>query len=110
MARLHPGDRVSLLCRTCPQEFLEQSGTIELISNTSLSPAEVARSNVSISEPAYKITVSLTPQAAPLSQAQLSQIQISQTNDPSQPGIPMEAEIPLGRKPFIQWLFERPGA
>jgi hypothetical protein len=110
MARLHPGDRVPLLCRTCPQGRMEQSGTVQQISDTPLSPAEVALANVSISEPAYKITVSLTPQAARLSQTQLSQEKISRINDPPQSGVPMEAEIPLGRKPLIQWLFERPGA
>jgi hypothetical protein len=109
-ARLHPGDRVSLLCRTCPQGLMEQSGTVQQISDTPLSPAEVALANISIREPAYKIIVSLTPQAAQLSQTQILQTAISQTNDPPQTGVPMEAEIPLGRKPLIQWLFERPGA
>ncbi len=115
MASLHPGNRVSLLCRTCPDGLREPSGTVQQISNAPLSPAEVALANVSISEPAYKITVSLMPQAAQLSQTQvlqtpISQTQISQTNDPPQTGVPIEAEIPLRRKPFIQWLFERPGA
>ncbi len=110
MAKLHPGDRLSLLCRTCPDEIREQNGTVRQISNTPVIPAEVALVNVSISEPSYKITVSLTPPAAQLSQMRISQTQVSQTNDPPQTGIPIEAEIPLGRKPLIQWLFERPVA
>jgi len=99
-AKLQPGGRLSLRCRTCSDEFREQSGTVQQISNAPLSPIEVATlANVSITEPAYKITVSVTPPAA----------QISQTNSPPT-GVQVEAEIPLGTKPFIRWLFEQSGA
>src|SRR5258708_32012451 len=110
MAKLHPGDMISLRCQTCSFEFREQSATVQQISNAPLSPMEVAAlANVSVTEPAYKITVSLTPPAAQIPQSQTSQMQVSQTKGPPQTGIPVEAEIPLGSKPFIQWLFERSG-
>ncbi len=106
IAKLHAGDRVSVRCQTCSDEFKEQNGTVQQISNAPLSAVEVAAlANVSTSEPAYKITVSLTPPASQNSQTQISQAQI---NAP-QTGVRMEAEIPLGRRPFIQWLFERSG-
>jgi hypothetical protein len=110
MAGLHAGDRVSLLCRICPGELREQSGTVQQISDAPLGPAEVALAKVPIREPAYKITVLFTPPAAQVPNTQISRAQVSQINDPAQTGVPMEAEIPIGRKPFIQWLFERPGA
>jgi hypothetical protein len=52
------------------------------------------------SGPAYKVMVSLPPPAArPL-----------QPNYPSQTGMRVEAVVPVGRKPLIQWFFERSGS
>jgi len=109
-ALIHPGDRVLLRCQACPDELRESSGTVQQISSAPLNSVEGAtRANISITEPSYKVTVSLTPPAAQTSPTQISQTQVAQVNAPSQTAVQMEAEIPLGRKPFIQWLFERSG-
>jgi hypothetical protein len=63
-----------------------------------------AMAHVSIREPAYRVTVSLAPPSA----APILQTPISPTNE-LQTGVQVEAEIPLGHKPFMQWLFERSG-
>jgi hypothetical protein len=110
ISRLHPGEQLALRCGTCSAQFAPQIGTVQAISDTPLGPAELAGVSLSLDGPAnkipvykipmYKIKVSLPPQAA----------QFAQLNPSPQTGVRMEAEIPLGRKPLIQWFFERPGS
>jgi hypothetical protein len=87
---VQPGARVKLRCRACSPEAAEQTGTVTGVAASY--PGSTQRGT-------YKIMVSLPPQAA----------QGLQLN-PSQPGAQVEAEIPVGRKPFIQWFFERSGS
>jgi len=88
---VQPGARVKLRCRACSPEAAEQTGTVTGVASTQ--PGDLGARGT------YKIMVSLPPQAA----------QGLQLN-PSQPGAQVEAEIPVGRKPFIQWFFERSGS
>lgn len=105
ISRLHPGEQLALRCGTCSSQFALQIGTVQAISDTPLGPAELSRMDLNLAGPAnkipvYKIKVSLPPQAA----------QFAQLNPSPQTGVRMEAEIPLGRKPLIQWFFERSGS
>jgi hypothetical protein len=92
--QLKPGTQISVRCTTCSPEFARQSATILTISNTPLNPAPAPQASLQ-PENLYRVTVSLPPQAAFI---QLSEI--PQTRR-------VEAEVPLGRKPLIQWFFER---
>jgi hypothetical protein len=110
ISRLRPGEQLALRCGTCSAQFALQTGTVQAISDTPLGPAELSQMDLNLAGPAnkipvykipvYKIKVSLPPQAA----------QFAQLNPSPQTGVRMEAEIPLGRKPLIQWFFERSGS
>jgi hypothetical protein len=91
---VRPGTRLSLRCSGCPSPAAEQTGTVQSISDAPLTSSY--DSNIS---PEYKVTVSLTPQAA-------QSLQIN----PAQAGARVDAVIPLGRKPLIKWFFERSGS
>jgi hypothetical protein len=92
---VQPGTRLLLRCLACPASAVEQTGTVLGISDAPLDSPEVAGSG-----PAYKVMLSLPPPAArPL-----------QPNYPSQTGMRVEAVVPVGRKPLIQWFFERSGS
>jgi hypothetical protein len=64
------------------------------ILTTSNSPSTASGTNL------FKVTLSLPPQAA----------QTLGLNHPAQAGMKVEAEVPLGRKPLIQWFFSRPAS
>ena len=105
ISRLHPGKQLALRCETCSAQFAPQIGTVLEVSDAPLEQAELSRVDLDLTGPAYKIPVykikvSLPPQAA----------QFAQLNPSPQTGVRMEAEIPLGRKPLIQWFFERSGS
>lgn len=89
---LKPGTQLSVRCKTCSPELARQSATVLTVSSTPLNPAPQTSLKP---ENLYRVTVSLPPQAAFI---QLSEI--PQTRR-------VEAEVPLGRKPLIQWFFER---
>ncbi|HWF05658.1 MAG TPA: hypothetical protein VHA06_18375 [Candidatus Angelobacter sp.] len=107
IGRLHPGSQFTLHCEACSTPFSQQTGTVLAIPNAPLGPAELSQIDSSMSGsadkspadkgPVYKITVSLPPQAA----------LVSQLNPSPQTGMKVEADIPLGRKPLIKWFFER---
>ncbi|HZU33897.1 MAG TPA: hypothetical protein VFB79_22480, partial [Candidatus Angelobacter sp.] len=90
---LKPGTQLSVRCNTCSPELTRQYATILTISSAPLSPADPQASLKP--QNLYRVTVSLPPQAA---QMQMNEI-------PQTPQV--EAEVPLGRKPLIKWLFER---
>jgi hypothetical protein len=107
IGQLHPGSQLTLRCAACPAPSSQQTGTVVEVPNAPLGPAELSQLNLNRSGPIYKvpvykipiyrIKVSLPPQAALVSQLNLS----------PQTGMSVEAEIPLGRKPLIRWFFER---
>lgn len=92
---VQPGTQLLLRCRACPAPAAAQTGTVLGIADAPLDSLEAAGSG-----PAYKVLVSLPPSAA----------QPSQLNRPPQTGMRVEAEIPVGRKPLIQWFFDRSGS
>ena len=94
---VHPGMPVLLRCSACPSPAVKAGTVLSVAQAPSERPG---RGPAGAFQPMYKITVSLPPQAA----------QFAEFNPPSPSGMPVEAEIPLGRKPFIQWLFERSGS
>jgi hypothetical protein len=98
--RVHPGDQLSLRCESCSAKSARQTGTVLQVPDAPLAPQELSQIDLDTSGPIYKIVVSLTPQAA----------QITQLNPSPQTGMRVVAEIPLGRKPLIKWFFERPGS
>lgn len=97
LAVVRPGMPVLLRCSACPSPAVK-AGTVLTVAQA---PSEVlGRRPADALQPMYKVTVSLPPQAA----------QPTELSPPSPLGVPVEAEIPLGRKSFIQWLFERSGS
>lgn len=99
LASVQPGTRLSLRCRACPSQLAELPATV-----LEVSPAPSSSSNdspnIQLQEPKYKVTVTLPPRPAQ-----------SAAHDPSlQTGSPVEAEISLGRKPLIKWLFQPSGS
>jgi hypothetical protein len=99
LASVQPGTRLVLRCRGCSSEFAEQPATVVEISAAPSSPGGDAASTKSF-EPSYKVTLSLPPQAAQLAGLNLS----------PQTRMPVEADLSLGRKPLIKWLFEPSGS
>ena len=98
LASVEPGARLQLHCGSCPQKLREQDVTVLKVSDTPITP-DSGSANMKASEPSYKVTVSLPPEAA----------QSDAFNHPPQTGVPVEAEIPLGRKPLLKWLFKPSG-
>jgi hypothetical protein len=104
-SKLRPGSELSLRCGTCPAQFARQSAIVMTVSDAPLGSAERAYVDPELAGPSsgipmYKVKVSLPPPAA----------QLAQINSLPQTGTRVEAEIPLGRKPLIKWLFERSGS
>src|SRR6478672_4910561 len=102
IGRLHTGTQLVLRCDSCPAKFARQVGTVLEVPQSPLAPAELAQANLAVAGsmykiPLYKIKVSLSPQATP----------VTQLNPSPQTGVRVEAEIPLGHKPLIKWFFER---
>ena len=76
-----------------------QSVTVQRISNAVVSPAEVPlREKLATATPMHRVVVTLSSPIRGASSATYS------------PLTRVEAEIPLGRKALIKWLFGRPGA
>ncbi len=97
---LQPGDHLLLL----GPEDERQSVTVKQISGSAVSPMDIPPSQKSgTPTPMYRVVVTLS---SPISEA--ASINNLETTDSR--GAWVEAEIPLGRKPLIKWLFERSGA
>ena|SRR5437762_3362583 len=89
---VQPGERL-LLIGPADQR---QSVTVQRISGSAVSPAEVpTRGKLATATPMHQVVVTLSE---PIS------------GTPSATDSRIEAEIPLGKKPLIKWLFGRPGA
>jgi hypothetical protein len=104
-SRLRPGSILALRCDTCPAQFARQSAIVLAVADAPLGAVERSHLDPDLAGPAlkipmYKVKVSLPPPAA----------QLAQLNSLPQTGTRVEAEIPLGRKPLIKWLFERSGS
>jgi hypothetical protein len=95
LAQVRPGMTVLVRCPTCSSPIAETGAVLRVEQAPSVLPG---RGPAGVLQPMYKITVSL-PAA-----------QVAELNQPSPSGMPIEAEIPLGRKPFIRWLFQRSGS
>src|SRR5215469_12736366 len=91
LASVEPGARLQLHCGSCPQKLREQDVTVLKVSDTPITP-DSSSADTKASEPSYKVTVSLPPGA----------VQSAAFNHPPQAGVPVEAEIPLGRKPLLK--------
>lgn len=94
---VQPGGHLKLLCRTCPVALLEQTGTVVGISDAPLDSPDSVPGTATDEHP-YRIMVSL-----PVSSAVTSGLSHS-----SQAETRVEVDLPLGRKPLINWFFERP--
>lgn len=94
LASVEPGARLQLHCGSCPQKLREQDVTVLNVSDAPISP-DSSSASTKVSEPSYKVTVSF---------------QSDEFNHPPQTGVPVEAEIPLGRKPLLKWLFKPSGS
>jgi hypothetical protein len=100
IGQVHAGKQLSLRCDSCSAPFVHQLGTVLHVPDAPLGQSEIASLDLNPAGPIYKLTVSLPPPAA----------LITQLNPSPQSGMRVEAEIPLGRKPLIKWFFERPGS
>jgi hypothetical protein len=87
---VRPGTPISVRCWRCSSSIAE-TATVLTISNT---PLTTSGTNL------FKVTLLMPPQA----------VQTLGLNHAQQAGTKVEAEIPLGRKPLIQWFFSRPAS
>lgn len=93
---VHVGDAVRVRYQAFPyQRYGSFTGAITEISRTLIAPAELD-GTVTVSEPAYRVTVALDSQT----------IAVGDTKLPLQPGMQLEADVPLLRRRLIQWVFE----
>jgi hypothetical protein len=97
---VQPGERFLLRCPGCIGPADErQNVTVKGISASTLSRTGLPQpENEPTQAPMYKVVVTLS---SPIRDT-------SSTSDLARTKV--EAEIPLGKKPLIRWLFERPGA
>lgn len=89
------GEPILVHCQSCPgqeQGRTQMTGNIDEISKSILSQEQIAaESRTTVQEPMYRIKLTLP-----------------QTGAQSFPeGARLEADLPLGRRPLLQWLFER---
>ena len=96
LVSIRPGTQLSLRCQSCTQPFTEPATVLQIASTTSPAnqPADSPLNQL------YKVTLSLSPRSA----------QIAALNHLPQTATPVEAEIPLERKPLIKWLFKPAGS
>lgn len=89
LALVHPGDRIVVRCRACTlPSNAAQNATITQISSTAISPEEASTQlHITTQDAMYKIVVVLSAEAAPPG------------------GTRVEADLPVRRRPLLQWLF-----
>ena len=95
LALLHPGDRIVVRCRACTlSSDASQNATVTQINSTAVSPEEASTQlHITAQDPMYKVVVTLSPQTA------------------AHGGTRVEADLPVRRRPLLQWLFGKgPGA
>lgn len=93
---VHAGQPIRIRCQSCSGSDSQiGTGTVQEISGSALSPEEiVAESEIAVQEPMYRVKLTL-PQPG---------------TEPVPERARLEAELPLGRKPLLKWLFERDSA
>jgi hypothetical protein len=93
---LHTGESIRLHCQSCSgQESQANTGRVSEIFKSVVGREEIAaESKITVQEPMYKIKLTLAQAGA----------------GPLPAGARLEADLPLGRKPLLQWLFERESA
>lgn len=96
---VQPGTQLSLRCPACSAQFAVQPAIVVGIA-AAPSAADENSTNTRSFGPSYKVTVALLPQAA----------QLAGLDHPPQANVPVEAEVSLGRKPLIKWLFRPSGS
>jgi len=92
------GQSIRIHCRSCSQNEAQtgtatvKTGTVEEISKSVLSPDELlAQLNTASQGPMYRVRLILP----------------GDEGEPFPEGARLEATLPLGRKPLLNWLFER---
>lgn len=96
---VHPGTKVTLHYQAFPyQKFGVQHGVVETVSHSALTPSEVT---VLLGDQApsgllYRVQVGLTSQ----------EIQAYGKSEHLLPGMSVEANLLLDRRPIIEWIFE----
>ena len=83
---VQPGETVSLRCPGCPDPWHKLTGKVMQISREA--PA---------AESTLRVTIAFPSDVS----------QLLPKTDSRQSAIKLEAELPLGRRPLIHWLFER---
>ena len=78
------------------QKFGMQSGTIQTISKTLLLPHEVLNAPIEISEPVYRVVGELSAM----------EVQAFGKTFALKPGMTLAADIKLGERSLIEWIFE----
>lgn len=93
---IHSGEIVPIRCQSCAgQQPQIKTGHVSEIPKSALGPEEVAAQlKTAVPEPMYKITLVFAQSGAP--------------RWPT--GARLEADLPLGQKPLLRWLFERDSA
>jgi hypothetical protein len=89
---IQPGESVPIHCQSCSEmEFRASSGTVRSVPESDSSRADVTARSSSAREPVYRLTLALHPAGG----------------ETVVEGTPVEADFPLGRRPLLQWIFER---
>ena len=94
---IEPGQRVAIRYQAFPyQRFGLYPGQVASVSETILSPQEVITTVPLAGEPVYRVRVALERQ----------QVSAYGRDYPLQPGMLLEADVELDRRPLWQWLLE----
>ena len=96
LVSIRPGMQISLRCQSCTQPFAQPATVLQIAPVPSPTSQSISTSAF---DPVYKVTLSFSPQS-----------QIAAFNHLPQTAMPVEAEIPLERKPLIKWLFKPSGS
>jgi hypothetical protein len=90
---VRPGQSIQIHCRSCSRiEAQTRIGTVKEISKSALRPDELsAQLNAAPQGPTYRVRLILP----------------RNDDEPFPEGARLEATLPLGRKPLLNWLFER---
>lgn len=94
---IEPGQRVAIRYQAFPyQRFGLYPGQVASVSETILSPQEVITTVPLAGEPVYRVRVAL----------ERHQVSAYGRDYPLQPGMLLEADVELDRRPLWQWLLE----
>ncbi len=105
---VHSGEQLSVRCRGCAGPL---TATVEQISASPVSSNGPSSSNSATSDSATSDSAT-NPVTTPASREPMYKVRVALTPAANLPqsGARVEADLPLGSKPLLHWLFEKPGS